>query len=79
MLSCCFKPLPEKPSKLQVRGSIHASHDLEIFGRKLEWGSLEPNISGSISQDKSKVDVNEMSIFINQEISIVSVLHLQEV
>lgn len=70
-------------SEIQLEGfTINTSpHNFNHFFRQFKCSSLKPQISSWTNlQNKSEINVYEISLlFINQNVSIVSVFYLQDI
>lgn len=54
---------------------IDSTH-LDEFRRKLEGRALEAQVPRRVGQDEAVVDVDEMAVIVKQNVSIVSIFHL---
>jgi hypothetical protein len=79
VLPSSLEPFPKQPLELQERRSFRASQHLQILWWELERSSFKPNVTRGIAQDEPKVDVNEVSVSVKQNVAVVPILYLEKV
>jgi len=60
-----------------VRRAVDAANDLKIFEWKFERGCLKPDITWRIAQDKTEIDMYKVTVSIQENVAVVSILNLQ--
>ena len=79
MLSRRLKPFLEQLLKLPKRRRLDPSQHFNILQREFERGSLEPNISRRVGKHETKIDMDEMSVAVEEDVAVVPVFDLEEV
>lgn len=55
------------------------TQNIHILVRQLERGCFKPNRAGRVGEYESKVNVNDVAFAVHQDISVVSILELQDI
>lgn len=80
MLSGTFKPFLEQFLEVGPAGTVKPTDDVDVIERELEWGSFESHIpSWGIGEHETEIDMNQVTIPIDEDVSIVTVFDLEEV
>ena len=76
MFSGSLEPFPEEPPKFQIGCTACAAEYFQVFKRELEWRSLKTHISWRVAEHKSEVYVYEVTLSIQEDVAVVSILDL---
>ena len=79
MLPRRLKPFFEQLLKLPKRSGLDPSKHFNILQREFERGSLESDISRRVGQHETKIDMDEVSVAVEEDVAVVSVFDLEEV
>lgn len=78
MFSRSFEPLPKQPPKLEERRTRYTAKNFDVLWRQLERCSLEADVAWCVAEDETKVDVNEMTVAVEQDVAVMPIFDLQE-
>ena len=56
--------------------AVHAAHHGHELGGELEGGALEAEVLGRAGEDEAVVDVDEVTLAVQEDIAVVTILHL---
>ena len=56
--------------------AVHASHHGHELGGELEGGALEAEVLGRAGEDEAVVDVDEVTLAVQENVAVVTILHL---
>ena len=79
MLPRRLEPFLEQLLKLPKRRRLDPSQHFNILQREFERGGLESDISRRVGKHETKIDVDEMSVAVEEDVAVVSVFDLEEV
>jgi acyl-CoA hydrolase len=75
-----FESLLEQLLEVRPARAVESTHDVHIIERKLERRSLEAHISAwRVGEHEPKVDVNEVTVSVDEDVTVVPVFDLKEV
>ena len=74
-----LKPFLEQLLKLPKRSGLDPSKHFNILQREFERGGLESDISRRVGKHETKIDVDEVSIAVEEDVAVVSGFDLEEV
>lgn len=60
------------------RCSVHTTENFDVLRRQLERSGLETNITWCVAEDEPEINVDEVTLPVEEDIAIVSILDLQE-
>lgn len=78
VLSSGFETLAELSLKFMICNTIKSSQHLNIFWRQFKWRSFKTHISWGITQNKPKINVNQMTVAVQEDVSVVTILDLEK-
>lgn len=79
MLPRSVEPFPKQPLELSERSRFGSSQHFDILQREFEGSRFEADITRRIREHETKVDVDEMPVTVEEDVTVVSVFDLQEV
>ena len=57
--------------------AVHAAHHGHELGGELEGGALEAEVLGRAGEDEAVVDVDEVTLAVQEDIAVMTILHLE--
>lgn len=60
-------------------GRRGALHDVDVFLRELERSAFEPQAAWAVANHEAKVDMYDVALIVQQNVSVVAVLDLQKI
>lgn len=79
MLPCRDQALKNQTLKLLEHPGLIAAHHLDKLGCQFERASLEAQITRRRRQDETKVYVDQVAVAVQQDVAVVTILHLNEI
>jgi len=71
-----LEPFPEEPPKFQIGCTACTAKDFQIFKREFEWSRFKAYISWRVAEHESEVYVYEVTLPIQEDVAVVSILDL---
>ena len=56
--------------------AVHAAHHGHELGGELEGGALEAEVLGRAGEDEAVVDVDEVTLAVQEDVAVVTIFHL---
>jgi hypothetical protein len=72
-----LKTLPKQPPKLQKRRPSHPTQHFNILGGQFKRCRLKPDISRRVAENKPEIDMDEVSVPVEEDVAVVSVFDLK--
>lgn len=77
MLSSTFKSFLEQFLEIRPTWTIEPTDNIDIIKRQFERSSFESHIpSWGIGEHESEIDMNQVTITINEDVTVVTILDL---
>ena len=69
----------EEPLELFERLSLDTSEDLYVLERELKRCGFESDVARRVGEHETEVDMDEVSVSVDQNVAVVAILDLQQV
>lgn len=76
MLPCRLEALSKQPPELLVRLALDPTEDLDVLEWELERRGLEADVAGRVREHEPEVNVDQMTVAVDENIAVMPVLDL---
>lgn len=79
MLPQSIECLIHKLTEFLIHTRIKTSQQVHIFTQQLEWCTLKLNVSWRVSKHEAKINVHNMTIIKQKDVTIMSIFNIQDI